>query len=127
MATDEDDRRAVDAYLAKVPAPERRVLKALRALIRAQVPGATERISYQVPMFFHDGGLVAWAAGKKHLSFFVMSNAVARAMADELGPWLGAKTTLHFTAQRPLPAALVKRIVRARLAENGQRAAKRRR
>ena len=115
---------SVDAYLAALPADARATLERLRKTIRAAAPRADEVISYGIPTFKHGGGLVAFAAFKNHCSFFVMSYAVLDAHRDELAPYLAAKGTLHFTAGKPLPAALVKKIVNARIAENEARAKK---
>jgi uncharacterized protein YdhG (YjbR/CyaY superfamily) len=117
----------VDAYLAKLPAPQRRALEQLRRVVRSVAPKATEVISYGVPMFKQDGGLVAYAGGTRHCSLYLMSLALSKKLSRELEPWLSGKTTLHFTPDAPLPAPLVKRVVKARLAENVARQARRRR
>jgi uncharacterized protein YdhG (YjbR/CyaY superfamily) len=114
----------VDAYLAAVPEDARATLERLRKTIRAAAPKAVEVISYGIPMFKHHGGLVSYAAFKDHCSFFPMSKAVIEAHRDELRPYHAGKGTLHFTASRPLPAALVKKLVRARIAENEARSRK---
>ena len=112
--------QSVEAYLARLPAPERAALEKLRATIRSAAPAAEEAISYQIPAFKLNGGLVAYAAFKKHCSFFPMSNNVTAALADEIAPWFTSKGTLQFTFDQPLPAALVRKIVKARIAENTQ-------
>ncbi len=111
----------VDEYLASVPASQRAALEKLRRAIRAAVPDATEVISYRVPTFRHHGGLVAFAAFKDHLSFFVMSPAVMDAHERDLKGYEAAGATIHFTPDAPLPAALVKKLVKARVAENEAR------
>lgn len=108
----------VEEYLAALPADQRAVLEKLRATIRSAAPDATEKISYQVPTFQHHGGIVGFAAFKDHCSFFLMSTSVMDAFADELATYSVAKGTVHFTVDKPLPAALVKKLVKARIAEN---------
>ena len=112
---------SVDAYLASVPADARAALLKLRKTIRAAAPKAAEVISYQVPTFKHKGGLVAYAAFPDHCSFFVMSTEVMRAHAAELESYPVGKGSIRFPADKPLPAALVKKLVKARIAENEAR------
>ncbi len=111
----------VDEYLAAVPPDARAALERLRATIRAVVPDATEVISYQIPTFRHRGSLVAFAAFQDHCSFFVMSPAVMKAHEKELARYDTSKGTIHFPAEKPLPAALVRKLVKARIAENEAR------
>ncbi|MCI4344774.1 MAG: DUF1801 domain-containing protein [Thermoplasmata archaeon] len=116
--------KAVDEYLAKVPPAFRKELTKLRRTIRAAAPRATETISYMMPAF-RDGGVLVWyAAFRDHCSFFVGSHKVRRRFAKELKPFDQGKGTLHFTPTNPLPADLVRRIVRARVSENRARSAK---
>ncbi len=113
----------VEAYLKSVPEPAHTALQKLRETIRAAAPDAIEVISYQMPGFRQDGrGLVTYAAFKKHMSFFPMSHTVVAAHAAALAPYLASKGTVQFTVEKPLPAALVKMIVKARLAENAAKA-----
>jgi uncharacterized protein YdhG (YjbR/CyaY superfamily) len=115
--------RTVDEYLAKVPQPARATLEQLRKVIKAAVPEAEEVISYQVPTFRHRRPVVAFAAFEDHCSLFVMSPAVMEAFAEDLESYGTSRGTIRFPVDRPLPAALVKRLVKARIAEN-QAAAK---
>jgi uncharacterized protein YdhG (YjbR/CyaY superfamily) len=114
--------RDVDEYLANVPAPMRAALERLRKTIQAAAPQAEEVLSYRIPTFRQNGVLVYYAAFKDHCSFFVASTAVSRRFAAELKPFATGKGTFRFTPQRPIPAALVRQIVRARVAENEARA-----
>ncbi len=111
----------IDAYLAAVPLAERRALEKLRNIIRAAAPKAVEKISYQMPIFMYQGMLVGFAAFKEHCSFFVMGTEVMAAHKHELRPYSTAKATIRFPAEKPLPAALVKKLVRARIKENEAR------
>ena len=113
------DLAAVEAYLAKVPEPARTTLGKVRAAIRAAAPkAATEGISYGMPAFRYKGGLVGYAAFKGHCSFFPMSAALLDQMAEALAPWRTSKGTLQFPHDKPLPIALVKKMVKARVAAN---------
>jgi uncharacterized protein YdhG (YjbR/CyaY superfamily) len=116
----EDSRGAeVDAYLAKVPEPAHTTLVKLRATIRSVVPPeTTEALSYGIPAFRYKGGLVAYAAFKKHCSFFPMQASLIDEMKDELKGYQTSKGTLQFPPDKPLPGALVKKMVKARIAEN---------
>jgi uncharacterized protein YdhG (YjbR/CyaY superfamily) len=117
-----DESGAVDAYLAKVPDPARTTLEKVRATIRSVVPAeTTEKLSYGVPSFHYKGGLVAYAAFKKHCSFFPMQASLIDEMKDELKAYRTAKGTLQFPLDKPLPATLVKKMVKARIAENERR------
>ncbi|HEX2021248.1 MAG TPA: DUF1801 domain-containing protein [Candidatus Thermoplasmatota archaeon] len=120
-----DAPTTVDEYLARLPAPQRAALMRLRAQIRAAAPKATEKISYGMPTFVHEGNLVHMAAFRDHCSFFPGRAGVALALKDELEGFETAKGTIRFRPGKPLPAALVKKIVRMRVAENEARAAKR--
>lgn len=114
-------RRAetVDEYLAGVPEPARGTLENVRRRIKAAVPlGATEGLSYGMPAFKQNGkALVAYAAFKNHCSLFPMSGAVIETLQDELKSYTTSKGTIQFPIGKPLPAALIKKVVRARIAE----------
>ena len=100
----------------------RAALQKLRKTIREAAPEAEEVISYHMPAFRHHGMLVYYAAFKDHCSFFMGSASARRRFAEELKLFAAGKGTVHFTPQRPLPTALVRRIVKARVAENEARA-----
>ena len=111
---------AVEAYLARVPEPARTTLEKVRATIRAVVPeGTVEVLSYGMPAFRYNGrALVAYAAFKDHCSFFPMQASLIDEMKDELKSYRTSKGTLQFPQDKPLPAALLKKMVKARIAEN---------
>jgi uncharacterized protein YdhG (YjbR/CyaY superfamily) len=114
--------KSVEDYLAAVPPDKRAALNRLRKMIRAALPEATEVLSYGVPTFKHEGkGVVAYGAATGHCTFYLMSTSVTRAHAAELKRYDLGKGSIQFTADRPLPAALVKKLVAARLAENEKR------
>jgi uncharacterized protein YdhG (YjbR/CyaY superfamily) len=111
--------KSVDQYLAGVPEPARSTLKQVRAVIRSVVPAeTTEVISYGVPTFRYKRGLVAFAAFRDHCSFFPLGASVLDSFAEELKEFRVSKGTLHFPLDKPLPSALVKKIVKARIAQN---------
>ncbi len=110
---------SVEDYLAALPQESRAALEKLRRTIKAVAPGATETISYQMPTFKDQGRfLVSYAAFKDHCSLFPASKAVMEALGEELKPYFSGKGTLRFHADKPIPAALVKKIVNTRIEEN---------
>src|SRR5262245_4276377 len=109
----------IDAYLATLSRDKRAALERLRKTIRAAAPGAEECISYQLPAFRLDGmALVAFGATAKHCAFFPMSGTTVQAHATELERFDTSKGTIRFQPDDPLPAPLVRRLVKARIAEN---------
>jgi uncharacterized protein YdhG (YjbR/CyaY superfamily) len=114
--------KSVDDYLAAVPKDKRAALGKLRETIKATVPTATEVISYGVPTFKDDGrGLVAYGAATAHCTFYLMSAGVIRAHAAELKKYEVGKGCIQFQADKPLPKSLVRKLVKARIAENEKR------
>jgi uncharacterized protein YdhG (YjbR/CyaY superfamily) len=112
----------VEAYLAAVPEPARTTLNTIRAVILSVVPpDATEGISYGMPSFRYKGALVGYAAFSTHCSFFPMDPAVIVAFQDELKKYETSKGTIRFAVDKPLPAALIKKLVKARIAANDAR------
>jgi uncharacterized protein YdhG (YjbR/CyaY superfamily) len=112
----------VDEYLAGVPKETRATLEKLRKTIKAAAPMASEEISYQMPMYKHHGMVIGFAAFKDHCSIFPGS-AVMDAYKKELERYKTSKGTIRFAANKPLPAALVKKLVKARIRENEANAA----
>jgi len=107
----------VDEYIAGVPEPARGTLIKMRAAIRsAAPPEATETISYRIPAFKYKGVLVWFAAFSNHCSLFPTA-AVIEAFKDELKDFSTSKGTIHFPADKPLPTALIKKLVKARVAQ----------
>ncbi len=110
----------VDEYLAGVPEPARSALNKVRAAIRSAVPPeATEAIGYRIPMFKYKGAMVmGFAAFSNHCSLFPGSLSAMEASQDELQDFQRSKGTIRFPVDKPPPAALVKKLVKARIAEN---------
>jgi uncharacterized protein YdhG (YjbR/CyaY superfamily) len=96
-------------------------LNALRKVLHAALPGAEERFSYGIIVFWRDGGVVGLGAAKGHCALYVMSARVPSLFAKELEGRLHGKTTVRFGPEAPLPAVLVRKLVKARLAENAAR------
>ncbi len=120
-----DPATEVDAYLSAVPDEARAALEKLRNSIIAAAPDATEKIGYGTPAFYYEGRpLVSYGAAKNHCSFYVQSPAVMEAHQDELGVYDTSKGTIRFPANKPLPAALVKKLVKARMKETDAARAK---
>ena len=109
--------KTIDDYLSTVSDEHRVALEKLRKQIRVAAPNAEERISYGVPAFFQDGGLVWFAAAKNHCSFFPGSRAIETHHA-ELKNYSLSKGTIRFQPDKPLPAALIRKIVKERIAAN---------
>ena len=112
---------SVAAYLRAVPPAPRAALQQLRKTIKAAAPEATELISYGIPGYKHHGMLVYFAAFKNHCSLFGVGAALMKAHQNALAPYKMSKGTIQFTVDKPLPAALVRKLVQARIAENERR------
>ena len=110
--------KTVDEYLARVSDDQRVALQRLRKTIRAAAPGAEECISYQLPAYRLNGMLVAFGATAKHCAFYPMSASTVAAHRKELEDYDTSKGTIRFQPDNPLPAALVRKLVKARIAEN---------
>src|SRR2546426_11310162 len=110
--------RDVDDYLSRVPEVSRAALEKLRRTIKAIVPDAVEVISYQIPTFKYQGRmLVSYAAFSEHCSFFPGSGPI-EAHRSELKSYQTSKGTIRFMPSQPLPASLIKKLVKTRLRLN---------
>ena len=109
----------VDEYLAKVPEPAQSTLKKVRAVIQSVVPaGTTEVLSYRIPAFRYKRVLVWYAAFSDHCSLFPTASVIEE-LREELKAYTVSKGTIHFPTDKPLPSALLKRIIKTRLREVG--------
>lgn len=112
---------SVEEYLAAVPPQDRAALQKLRKAIRAAAPEATEVVSYSMPAFRVERGVIAWYAWfPHHLSLFIRPNVTDK--VPEAKPYRGTKSALHFTAAQPLPARLVTKLVKLSLVDRGAKA-----
>jgi uncharacterized protein YdhG (YjbR/CyaY superfamily) len=108
----------IDDYLAKVTGDKRSALEKLRKTIRSIVPRAEECISYGMPAFRLDGKIVAgFSATSKGCSYFPFSGSTFRTLVHELRDYDKTKSSLHFTPDEPLPGSLVRKLIKARIAE----------
>jgi uncharacterized protein YdhG (YjbR/CyaY superfamily) len=111
----------IDDYLSALPDDQRAALERLRKTIQAAAPRAEECISYGLPAFRLDGKpLVAFGATARHCSFFPLSGTTVEAHEDQLAAYDTSKGTIRFQADQPLPASLVRTLVKARIAENAE-------
>ena len=119
MKTAQPAPKNIDEYIADFPPTVRTVLRRVRSTIRKALPGAEEVISYRIPAFRVHGSTVLYFAGwKKHYSLYPSTDRLVKAFKDELAPYeVNNKGTIRFPSSKPLPAALVRKLVRARIAE----------
>ena len=110
----------IDDYVKTYPLAIRKRLQEIRSTVRLLAPGAEERISYRMPAFFLNGAVVWFAAFEHHIGFYPGASGVA-AFKAELAEYKHAKGSIQFPHEKPLPAALIKRIVKYRVRENMQR------
>lgn len=106
-----------DEYLAKLPADQRQALEKVRAVIGKALPDAEECISYGLPAFRQKRVLFAYAARAHHCALYPMSGTLLEAFAKELAGFETSQGTIRFQPDHPLPVALIRKLVRARLAE----------
>jgi uncharacterized protein YdhG (YjbR/CyaY superfamily) len=107
-----------EEYLSALPPAHKEALEAVRSTIRAVAPGMEERMSSGAPFFWYGGRrAVGYGAAKLHLSFYIMHGAVLEAHRKDLAAHDSSRTVVRFTHEKPLPAALIRKLVRARIAE----------
>ena len=108
---------SIDEYIATFPNDVQKILQELRATIKAAAPDAQEKISYQMPTFFLKGNLVHFAAYKNHIGFYPTPSGIEK-FQKELSKYEGAKGSVQFPINQPLPLDLVQKIVEFRVIEN---------
>jgi uncharacterized protein YdhG (YjbR/CyaY superfamily)/dihydrofolate reductase len=111
----------IDEYIAGFPDDVQGILQKIRTTIREAAPDATERISYQIPTFYLKGNLVHFAAFKRHIGFYPTSTGIEK-FKDELAVYKGAKGSVQFPLDKPIPLHLISEIVKFRVGENLDRA-----
>jgi uncharacterized protein YdhG (YjbR/CyaY superfamily) len=120
MASPKQGSKTIDEYLARVNPKQRAALQKLRQTIRTVMPNAEECISYGIPAFRLNGrSVVFFGAWADHCSFYPGSSATLKKFRDDLKDFETSKGTIRFSPQKPLPSALVKKLVKARIAANG--------
>jgi uncharacterized protein YdhG (YjbR/CyaY superfamily) len=112
---------SIDEYIATFPAEIQKILQEIRAVVKAAAPEAEEKISYQMPTFFLKGNLVHFAAFKNHIGFYPAPTGI-EAFAQDLSKYKGAKGSVQFPLNQPMPLDLIARIVKYRVAENLKKA-----
>lgn len=117
---------SIDEYISQFPGEVQERLRELRRVIREAAPDAEEKLSYRMPAFVLHGNLVYFAAFKNHIGFYPTSSGI-EAFKAELAGFKGAKGSVQFPLDKPLPYELISRIVRFRVAENIARAKGRKR
>ncbi|MEK5255153.1 DUF1801 domain-containing protein [Paenibacillus sp. FSL F4-0125] len=112
---------SIDDYISKFPPEIQEILSTIRKVIKEAAPDAKEKISYQMPTFELHGNLVHFAAFKNHIGFYPTPNGID-AFKEELSVYKGAKGSIQFPLNQPMPYELISKIVKYRVAENIQKA-----
>src|SRR6266540_2103172 len=103
-------------YIAQFPEDVQQILAKIRAVIKESAPQAVEKISYGMPAFFLNGGLVWFGAYKRHIGLYPKTSTMLEAFKEELSAYPGTKGSLHFPLDRPTPYELISKIVKLRVA-----------
>ena len=107
----------IDEYISRCPEDIRKILNEIRSVIKKAAPGASEKISYQMPTFYLNGNLVHFAAFKSHIGFFPTPSGI-EAFKKEISNYKWSKGTVQFPLDKPVPYDLIYKIVRFRVKEN---------
>ncbi len=122
MQTDQGGPKTIDEYIAGYPPEVQEILQKVRATIRKAAPEAQETIKYRLPTFTLNGNLVYFGAFRNHIGFYPTSSGTAK-FKRELSPYAGAKGSIRFPLDKPMPYGLISKIVKFRVRENKARAA----
>lgn len=117
MKSEATTPKSIDAYIAGFPREVQALLRQVRATIREAAPEAEEAIKYQLPTFVHQGNLVHFGAFKSHIGFYPGATGIAK-FQQELAAYTGAKGSVQFPLDQPMPLELITRIVKFRIEEN---------
>ena len=113
----------IDEYIRQFPSEIQDMLQKIREIVHEAAPEATEKISYQMPTFYMNGNLVHFAAFKKHIGFYPTPSGTEQ-FRKELSVYKGAKGSVQFPLNQPIPYELIRRIVEFRVAENSVKSKK---
>ena len=117
MESNKVDFQSMDEYIATFPEDVQKILQEIRATIKVSAPEAEEKISYQMPTFFLQGNLIHFAAFKNHIGLYPAPRGI-EAFKDELSVYKGAKGSVQFPLEQPMPLELISRIVKFRVADS---------
>lgn len=120
---EQNNVNAVEEYISQFPAEVQQILQEIRSIIKDTVPEAEEKISYGMPTFYLNGNLVHFAAHKKHIGFYPTPTGI-EAFKDELSNYKGAKGSVQFPIDKPMPYDLIRKIVEFRVSENKNKGVK---
>lgn len=109
--------KSMDEYISQFPLEVQEILKTLRKVVKDVAPDAEEKISWQMPTFVLHGNLVHFAAHKNHIGFYPSPSGIG-AFTQELAEYKGAKGSVQFPLNKPLPYELIRKIVKFRVDEN---------
>ena len=112
--------KTIDEYIGMFPDDVQTILNQIRQTIREAAPGSEETINYQMPTFTLNGNMVHFAAFKTHIGFYPTPTGI-EAFKEELSPYKGAKGSVQFPIDQPMPLSLIRRIVEYRVKENSER------
>lgn len=126
MKANQSAPKSIDDYIARFPSEVQKILKKIRMTIRKAAPDAEEAIKYQMPTFVQNGNLVHFAAYKSHIGFYPAPRAIEQ-FKKELSRYEGAKGTVRFSLDEPIPFELIDRIVKFRVKKNLETAKAKRR
>jgi Uncharacterized conserved protein len=123
MEANKTNYNSIDEYIADFPPEIQAILAKIREVIKEAAPDAKEKISYQMPTFELNGNLVYYAAFKKHIGFYPTARGIS-AFQEELSAYKGAKGSVQFPLNKPIPYDLIRRITKYRAAENREKGKK---
>jgi uncharacterized protein YdhG (YjbR/CyaY superfamily) len=111
----------IDSYMARYPPDVRKLLEQIRSTIRKAAPDAQEKIGYGIPTFTLNGNLVHFGGFKNHIGFYPGPDAIV-AFKKELSVYNGAKGSIQFPIDKPMPLGLISKMVKYRVAQNKEKA-----
>lgn len=123
METNKTTAKDIDEYIARFPKDIQAILQKIRQIVKKAAPGATEKISYQMPTFYLNGNLVHFAAFKNHIGFYPTPSGTAK-FKKEISGYQAAKGSIQFPLDQPIPYDLIRQIVASRVKENSAKAKK---